>query len=548
MTRHSLLHRFPLRVTAALVAATGLLAGCGGGDENAVTDAGGAGHDGAADGIGGTTGSGGLGPSQVAQGAGGTASTGAGGTGSGDLTGSSAGGTSNWHTGGGASQGMGGSLSGTGGVAQSTGGRTQGSGGATQNTGGRSQGLGGSTENAGGSSDSVGGSTENTGGSAQNTGGRFHGTGGRFEGTGGRFQGTGGSNDATGGSSTPGSAGSEAGGSGGESAGGSSGSGGESSGETGGTDMGGGTSTGGSSGAGTDDCPPGIVQEITVASDGSGQFATVGAAIGSLPNGSSTPTRINIRAGSYYEKLAIGGRSHLCLVGESAETTILTYDDNNASAGGTSASASTTITADDFSAAHLTFANSRPLGSEQAVALLCDGDRQQFLDCRFTSYQDTLYTKNGSQYFRDCYVEGNVDYVFGGATAVLENCEVRNISSGSAVAAPNTASSTQYGIVFLGGRLTATSNIAAGSIALARPWGADGMAAYLGVELGAHISAPGWTDMSGNDPANARFWEHNSTGPGANPSARIRPQLTDAQAASYTLSNIFPSWVPSYSE
>jgi len=306
--------------------------------------------------------------------------------------------------------------------------------------------------------------------------------------------------------------------------------------------------TGGSGGTGTaldELCPPGIGQTITVGSSGA-DFSSVQAAVDSL-SGNSTPTRIDIQPGTYTEKLTISGPSNLCLVGEDPNTTILTYNDANATIGSTSGSASVHVSADDFSAANITFQNSYGSGS-QAVALRATGDRQQYYNCRFVAYQDTLYTHEGSQYFRDCYVQGNVDYVFGHATAVLENCEARNVEGGSAVSAPNTELSQAFGIVFLGGRFTAESSVSQGSVALGRPWGADGAAAYLNVELGAHINPVGFVEMSGNSPQNARFREYQSTGPGAAASQHASYQMSDSEAAGYTLSQIFPGWVPSYSQ
>ncbi len=293
-------------------------------------------------------------------------------------------------------------------------------------------------------------------------------------------------------------------------------------------------------------CPAGITKTITVAKDGSGSFSSVQAAINSVANGSTARIRIDIKAGTYTEKVTIANRSNLCLVGADAKSTILSYRDANATAGSTSGSASVLISADDFSAANLTFQNTYGAGS-QAVALRTTGKRQQFLNCRFVGYQDTLYTHSGTQYFKNCYVQGNTDFVFGGATAILDNCEVRNVAGGSAVAAPNTGSSTSYGIVFLGGKFTAASGVS--GVALGRPWGSAGAAAYLNANLGAHIRAEGFVTMSGNDPRNARFREYNSSGSGAKASSRSSYQMSSSEAAKYTVANIFGgSWTPSYSQ
>lgn len=377
------------------------------------------------------------------------------------------------------------------------------------------------------------GGDSSTGGLA--TGGTVPETGGRSSGgsaTGGLPMSTGGEQSATGGAPAGGTSGGASGGA----AGGAGGSGGQ-------------TAVGGSGSGGDraddDFCPPGVERRMVVAEDGTGDFSSVGMAVASIPAGSNEAVRIDVRAGTYKEKLTIADRRNLCLVGEDALTTILTFDDNNESAGGTSASASTTITADDFSAARLTFANSRPEGSGQAVALLTDGERQQFLDCRFLGFQDTLYPRYGTQYFRGCYVEGTVDFIFGGASAVFDDCEVVKVGGGVAITAPSTPAEVPFGLVFLGGKMTST---AGGSTALGRPWRENGMSAFIEVELGSHIESGGFTEMSGNLPQNARFGEYESSGAGANPGARAAYQLGDAEAANYTIENILPGWTPSYSE
>lgn len=294
-----------------------------------------------------------------------------------------------------------------------------------------------------------------------------------------------------------------------------------------------------------DVCPPGIEKTISVGSDG--MFATVSAALASIPSGSATPTRVDISAGIYQEKLTIEERANVCVVGAGKDDTVLTWSDSHSTVNSTSGSASVHVSATNFSAFGLTFRNGFGSGS-QAVALLADGERQQFRDCNFVGYQDTLYVKSGSQYFRSCYVQGNTDYVFGQARAVLQDCQARSVDKGSAVAAPNTDSSQPFGIVFLGGNFSyIPSKVGTGTTALGRPWGVAGAAAYLNVFLDAHISSAGFTDMSGHQPQDARFREYHSTGPGADASARMSYQMADEEAQTYTVSNVLGGWMPFYS-
>jgi pectinesterase len=328
---------------------------------------------------------------------------------------------------------------------------------------------------------------------------------------------------------------------------------------TGGTTTGGATASGGTKATGgtaatggasstTSDVCPGATQTITVASNGSGQYTTVQAAINSISSGNSKLVEVYVKAGTYQEQVTIS-KPYVCLVGESATSTIITNTaGTNIVSGGT-----VLLTGNDFSAANITFQNSASNGSGQAVALMAKGSRQQFLNCRFVSYQDTLYTNTGTQYFRDCYIQGDTDYIFGDATAVFENCTMNNVAEGTAVTAPRTPQGTTYGLVFLGGSLTAnptTSTVRSNHVYLGRPWGPYGAVAFLNVAMGSHINADGWTTMSGNDLSQVRFYEYKSTGAGANPTnaTRASRQLSDTQAANYTVKNVLNPWVPGYSQ
>jgi pectin methylesterase-like acyl-CoA thioesterase len=390
-----------------------------------------------------------------------------------------------------------------------------------------------SADSGGGSSPSSGSS----GGSGGGTGASSGGGAGASSGSGsGRTDGGSGGGASSGGGSSGGSGGADAG-----AGDASAGSGGHTdSGATTGTDA----STGADGNAGALCTAASGSQAITVAADGSGQFPSVQAAVNSIASG-TTPIRIDIKPGTYTENLTIGNRANITLCGQDAMTTIVTF-----AASGSSEATATRVSGNNFAAANITFENSSPLGSGQAVALLASGNQQQFLNCRFVSYQDTLYTKSGSQYFKNCYVQGNTDYVFGAGTAVLDNCTIYNVSGGTAVTAPNTASATAYGIVFLGGTLTAASTVSAGSVALGRPWGATGSTTYLNTSLGAHISAVGWVPFGTTPVAGARFAEYKSTGAGSHPTMRAAgtTQLTDTQAAQYTIANILNGWVPSFSQ
>ena len=349
----------------------------------------------------------------------------------------------------------------------------------------------------------------------------------------------------------------EAGGSGGirdggvrdaSSAGGAGSGGKSSSGGSGGSTT---SSSAGGSGGSSSSAPftpcPGATQTLTV---GSGQtYATVQSAVNAVSSGNSKWVQINVKAGTYKEQVTIN-KPFVCLVGESATSTTISYTiDNNIVTGGT-----VLVKANDFAAANIAFENSHGQGASggqnQAVALMAQGQRHQFRNCRFISYQDTLYTNTGTQYFRDCFIQGSVDYIFGDATAVFEDCTMNNIIEGTAVSAPRTPQNTTYGFVFLGGSLTAASAVRSNHVNLGRPWGPYAAAAYLNVNMGAHITTEGWTTMSDNTLAQTRFSEYKSTGAGASTSSSTRSsrQLSDSQAANYTVAKVLSPWTPGYSQ
>lgn len=295
---------------------------------------------------------------------------------------------------------------------------------------------------------------------------------------------------------------------------------------------------------------------LQVAADGSATYKTVAAALNTISSSNTTPTQIRIKPGTYREKLSIT-KPFVTFCGQTGKeaSTILTYNDgastlnSSGAAIGTSGSASVTIKTNDISMENITIENSFGIGS-QAVALLAQGQRLQFRNCRLLGNQDTLYTHSGTQYYRNCHIQGTVDFIFGAATAVFDNNTIHSVGGGSALTAPSTEQTVAYGLVFLGGKVTAASSVAKGSVALGRNWRPYGAATYIRTELGQHISAVGWVKMSENTLDTARFSEYLTTGTGSNPSARApqSKQLTTAQAATYTISNIFGSWTPSYSK
>lgn len=307
-----------------------------------------------------------------------------------------------------------------------------------------------------------------------------------------------------------------------------------------------------------------IPSQLIVAQDGSGDYTTVGAAIEAVPENNTQPVEIAIRDGIYEEVVTVpANKPFVSFVGESAEHTIITYDNyagrEKPTGGtyGTSGSATVFVYANDFKATNLTIRNTFDRNSvettgTQAVALYARGERMIFDHVRLLGRQDTLYAHSGSQYYVNSYIEGDVDFIFGGARAVFDNCEIVSADRGSStnngyITAASTQITQPYGFLFVNSRLV--SDAAPGTVYLGRPWhpsgdvNAIGSVLFMNCELGAHIHQEGWTNMSGFLASEARFYEYNNSGPGVEINEHRR-QLTAEQAQEYTIANVLGGWNP----
>lgn len=283
----------------------------------------------------------------------------------------------------------------------------------------------------------------------------------------------------------------------------------------------------------------------TVAPDGSGQYKSVQAAIMAVPV-SPTPAlwTILIKPGTYKEQIYIQReRGNLLLKGEDAEKTILTFDLHANLPGtdgrpiGTFRTASTVIDADRVTAEDLTFENSAgPVG--QALAIRIDGDRVAFRRCRFLGWQDTILANRGRHYFEGCTIAGHTDFIFGGATAFFEDCSIVCRRNGYITAA-STPQDQPFGYVFSNCRITGETPEV--RTYLGRPWRDFASVAFLNTQMSEVIRPEGWHNWGqpGRE-GTSRYAEFNSTGPGANPGARVRwaRALTEEQAKALTLENV----------
>lgn len=289
-------------------------------------------------------------------------------------------------------------------------------------------------------------------------------------------------------------------------------------------------------------------QKITVAADGSGDYKTVQAAIDAIPAENTKPVIIHIRKGRYKEVITVpAGKDFISFVGDDSNNTVLTYDNHtgvvlpDGKVADTRTSASCFVYGNNFHAENISFENNAGFSAGQAVAIRIEADKASFYKCRMTGFQDVLFLSGSKvrNYFKDCYIEGTTDFIFGSATAVFENCHIHS-KKNSHVTAASTDAAVPFGFVFFHCTLTADDSLT--KVSLGRPWRPYSSVTYINCYLGKHILPEGWNNWK--DAANektARYAEYMSTGPGANPEGRApwSRQLSSDEVKQYTLKNIF---------
>ena len=317
-------------------------------------------------------------------------------------------------------------------------------------------------------------------------------------------------------------------------------------------------------------------------------FSTIAQAISHVPEDNREPVTINVTPGTYYEKITLD-RPYIHLVGTSADECIITYDDYardlmpDGSKRGTFRSYTFFVDADHVTLENLTIRNSSFPRSKagQALALYADGDNLIVRSCRLESYQDTLFTgplppapmqiggftgpkefaerRVGRQYYKDCYICGDVDFIFGSAIAYFETCEIASVfseklpenSDGSTpiygyATAASTPEDSPYGFVF--DRCRFTSTCPKESVYLGRPWRDYAQTVLINCCLGEHIHPEGFHDWNKPDARKTCLYaEYNSTGPGADNGQGRRADfvrsLSDEEALRYAIDKVLRNFI-----
>ena len=289
---------------------------------------------------------------------------------------------------------------------------------------------------------------------------------------------------------------------------------------------------------------------IVVSRDGTGNFRTLQEAIESARAFMDYTVTIYVKNGVYKEKVIVPSWvENIDIIGEDRDKTIITYDDHaNINKMGTFRTYTVKVEGSDITFKNLTIENNAAqLG--QAVALHTEGDRLKFINCRILGNQDTIYTgaKFTRLYFKDCYIDGTTDFIFGPSTALFEDCIIHS-KRNSYVTAASTPKEAKYGYVFKHCKLTAEPGV--DKVYLGRPWRPYAYTLFIECELGKHIVPAGWHNWGKqSNEETARYMEYKNTGEGANVSERVAwsKQLTKKEAEAVTVDAIFSTqsnWNP----
>ncbi|MFC5956635.1 pectinesterase family protein [Streptomyces pratens] len=316
---------------------------------------------------------------------------------------------------------------------------------------------------------------------------------------------------------------------------------------------------------------------LTVAKDGTGQYGTVQAAVDAVPANNPSRVLISVKPGTYRETVKVpSNKPHITVqgTGGSRKDTVIVFNNAAGTAKpdgsgtyGTSGSATVAVQADDFQARNLTIANdfderaNQSLAGHQAVALRTAADKVLLDGVIVEGDQDTLLLDTaakdrlGRVKVTNSYVVGNVDFIFGRATALIDRSVITlkkrwDGSSAGYVTAPSTAAG-RNGILIANS--TVNGDVTDRTFHLGRPWHAGGDASLdpqttvRDTTLSAAIRTAPWTDMSGFSWKDDRFAEYRNTGPGAGSVSTDRPHLTDAQATAQAVGTWLGDWTPTTS-
>ncbi|ONK61684.1 uncharacterized protein A4U43_C08F32500 [Asparagus officinalis] len=280
-----------------------------------------------------------------------------------------------------------------------------------------------------------------------------------------------------------------------------------------------------------------------VSQDGGGDYKSIREAVESIPLKNTRRVILDIKPGIYREKIVIPkSMSFITFLGRSDSPAVITGNDTAATIGpdgkpmNTFHSPTVAINSNYFVAANIRFENTAPYpdvgqAGGQAVALRISGDKAAFYNCSFYGTQDTLYDHKGLHYFKNCFIQGSVDFIFGYGRSLYENCYLNSIAKrvASLTAQKRTIATMESGFSF-----TKSTVNGSGLVYLGRAWGDHSRVVFSYTFMEKVVISGGWSNWHIQLPeeSGVYYGEYQCSGPGANWTGRVHwaHLLTDEEA------------------
>ncbi|CAL5093038.1 unnamed protein product [Urochloa decumbens] len=287
-----------------------------------------------------------------------------------------------------------------------------------------------------------------------------------------------------------------------------------------------------------------------VSPDGKGKFRTITDAIKAVPDKNKKRVILDIRPGTYKEKVVVPYTKHfITFLGNPKNPPLIMWDDTAATRGkdgapvGTVGSATVAVESDYFLASGVIFRNHAPMAAPgqkggQAVALRVFGTKAAFYNCTIDGGQDTLYDHKGLHYFKSCVIRGSVDFIFGFGRSLYEDCQIISVTNQVAVLTAQQRTKSIADAVESGFSFLRCKVFGAGQIYLGRAWGDSSRVVYAYTEMGKEVVPVGWDGWNVAKPekTGVYYGEYRCSGPGAIAQKRIGWSLilSDVQAKPFT--------------
>ncbi|GAV88205.1 Pectinesterase domain-containing protein, partial [Cephalotus follicularis] len=267
-------------------------------------------------------------------------------------------------------------------------------------------------------------------------------------------------------------------------------------------------------------------RNITVDVNGAGEFLSVQAAIDAVPEYNTKSVLIQIFAGYYKEKVVVPAtKPYITFQGAGRDVSVIEWHDRASDRGPdgqqlrTYQTASVTVYANYFSARNISFKNTAPapmpgMQGWQAAAFRISGDKAYFSGCGFYGAQDTLCDDAGRHYFKECYIEGSIDFIFGNGRSMYKDCQLNSIATrfGSIAAHDRKSPDEKTGFAFVGCKVTGT-----GPLYVGRAMGQYSRIVYSYTYFDDLVAHGGWDDWdpTENKTKTVFFGVYKCWGPGA---------------------------------